>query len=308
MKKLTFLLPILGFSMAVILLAGCKKETSQDPTPEQEMQIARTSGESETESELFFNDAFDNAMGANNEVGTAGTGIFGRVSSGGIVLKEYGLDSVTCYTVTVTRLNPPDVFPVRITINFGNGCQGSDGHVRYGKIINTYTGRLIVPGKSSTTTFENYKIDSIAVTGTMKITNTTPAGTLQKQYTVESNDIKLSKPSGNYIMWTANRIITQTEGNVTDTPLDDIFTITGSAHGKVKRGNDIYVWQSEITEALRKRFICRWISKGIIRIKRETLPLTSPYVALLNFGNGDCDFLATLTINGQTTQIQLPHQ
>ncbi|MFL5774511.1 MAG: hypothetical protein ACJ75F_15210, partial [Flavisolibacter sp.] len=63
----------------------------------------------------------------------------------------------------------------------------------------------------------------------------------------------------------------------------------------------------EITEALKKKFICHWISKGIIRMRRETLPATSPWVAILNYGNGDCDYLATLTINGVTHQIQLPH-
>ena len=114
--------------------------------------------------------------------------------------------------------------------------------------------------------------------------------------------------NGNYSLWSSHRVITQVEGNGTpQIPVDDIFRITGGGHGKVKHGNLIYAWQSEIVEPLVKKFSCRWISKGTIRVKRETLPDNSQWVGTLNYGQGDCDFLATLTINGEVHQIQLPH-
>jgi len=292
----------------IVIFNSCKKELSEPVTPVQEEDAANYFSQSETESELVFNDVFDNVMGVNTEVGIGGTGIFGRISSSTGTSREMNVDSIPpCVTITITRLNLPDLFPVKIVMDFGNGCTGADGHIRYGKIITTYTGRLIIPGKSATTIFDGFRLDSFQVQGTHKVTNTTASGSNHAQYTVDVTDAKLTRPDGNYTSWGSHRVITQIEGNVTITPIDDIFTIEGTAHGRVKHGNDIFAWQSEITEALRKKFICHWISKGIIRMRRETLPATSPWVAILNYGNGDCDYLATLTINGVTHQIQLPH-
>lgn len=299
--------------LASILVFSCKKETSDQLTPQQEEEAATFSTESETENELVFNDVFDNVMGVNTEVGVGGTGVFGRTTTGDIrpFGREMNMDSVLpCVVITVTRLNPPDLFPVKIVIDFGTaGCLGRDGHKRYGKIITVYTGRLIYPGKSATTTFEGFKINDISVQGTHIITNTTnnTAGSNQLQYTVDVKDAKLSKPNGNFSEWNSHRVFTQIEGNGTVFPQDDILKITGGARGKVKRGNTLYAWSSEITEPLFKKYTCRWISKGIIKVKRETLASTSPWVAILNYGNGDCDFKATLTINGVVHHIELPH-
>lgn len=290
-----------------LVMIGCKKENSGSLSPAEEEQAANYSSESETENEVVFNDVFDNVMGVNTDVGIGGTGIFGRVAANG---RETGTDSLpSCTTVTITFLNAPAKFPVKIVIDFGvNGCLGRDGHMRYGKIITEYSGRLLEPGNSATTRFDGFKFDSISVQGTHKITNTTTAGSNQRQFTIDIVDAKLTKPNGNYSLWSSQRVITQVEGNGTPLyPLDDIFKITGSAHGQVKHGDLIYAWRSEITEPLVKKFTCPWISKGVIKVRRETLSSNSQWVATLDYGTGDCDFLATLSINGVTKQIKLPH-
>ena len=304
MKKTSFLTRFLAAGVFITLtLLGCEKELSNSMSPQQEEDAATASSVSETETELVFNDVFDNVMGVNSEVGISGTGIFGRMSTSGE--RDLHTDSVRCYTVTITRLSSTEPFPVKIILDFGNGCTGNDGHRRYGKIITEYTGRLTVPGKSATTRFDGFRIDDISVQGTHKITNTTSSN--QAQYTVDITDAKLSKPDGSYVEWTAHRVITQQEGNATASPADDIFKIEGSAHGRVQHNSSLYAWQSEIIEPLRKKFTCHWISKGTLRVKRETLPDNSQWVATLDYGNGDCDYFATLTINGHSQQIELPH-
>lgn len=312
MKKSSLITRLMTFAIfSTILLVGCKKETSENLTPAQEEEAAKISTESQTESEFIFNDIFDNVMGVNSTVGIGGTGVFGRMAStsDGQSGREMDLDSIHCFTVQVTHLNPPAVFPVKIVIDFGNGCLGADGHMRYGKIITTYTARLINPGATATTTFEGYKVDDISVQGVHKISNTTGStpGSNLKQFTITVRDAKLSKPNGNYTEWRSDRIITQVEGNGTILPVDDIFRIEGSALGRVKRGNVLVAWQSEITVPLKKKFTCPWISEGIVKTRRENLSSTSQWVAVLNFGNGNCDYLATLTINGVTHNIELPH-
>jgi len=289
-----------------LTMVACKKEQSGSLSPAEEEQAANYSSQTETENEVVFNDVFDNVMGVNSEVGIGGTGIFGRVASNG---REMNLDSLpSCTIVSISYLNAPARFPMKIVIDFGTGCIGRDGHKRSGKIITEYTGRLIEPGSSATTRFEGFMFDSISVQGTHKITNTTAAGSNQRQFTIDVTDAKLIKPNGDYSLWSSHRVITQIEGNGTpQIPQDDIFKVTGSVHGKIKHGNLIYGWQSEIIEPLIKKFICHWISKGVVRVKRETLPDNSQWVATLDYGQGDCDYLATLTINGTAHQIQLPH-
>lgn len=303
--SLPFLFMAIAFTSSLL---SCKKETSDSGlTTEQEEEIATLSSQSETENELVFNDVFDNVMGVNTEVGLGGIGVFGR--SGSQNSRESGLDSIpACITLTVTRLNAPDRFPVNIIVDFEGGCLGKDGHMRSGKIITTYNGRLTVPGKSAITTFEGFKIDSISVAGTHTVTNSSAVGSNQRQFTIDISDAKLSKSSGAYSQWTSHRIITQVEGNSTpDLAIDDSFSITGAAHGKVKRDNELYAWQSEIVEPLRKKFACRWISKGVLKVWRETLTSNSQWAGSLNYGDGTCDFWARLTINGVTKEVKLPH-
>ena len=291
-----------------VLMISCKKETSDSLSPAQEEEAVTMSSESEAENEVVFNDVLDNVLGVNAEVGIGGTGIFGRVSSS-INGRETGLDSLPgCTKVYISFLNPPNRFPARIVIDFGrDGCLGRDGHMRFGRIITEYTGPLTVPGNSATTVFDGFKFDSIAVQGKHTVSNTTAAGSNQRQFTIEVTDAKLTRPNGNYSLWTSHRIITQIEGNGTVLPIDDIFKITGSAHGKVQRNNVIIAWKSEIGEPLIKKFACRWISKGTIRVRRENQSNNTQWTAILDYGQGTCDYFATLTINGVTRQIQLPH-
>jgi len=289
---------------ASLVMIACKKEQSGSLSPAEEEQAANYSTQSETENEVVFNDVFDNVMGVNTEVGIGGTGIFGRVGS---TAREMSPDTLpSCTHVIITLLNAPARFPMKIVIDFGTGCIGRDGHTRSGKIITEYTGKLTEPGSSATTVFDGFKFDSISVQGKHKITNSTTVGSNQRQFTIDVTDAKLTKPNGDYSLWSSHRVITQIEGNGTPfLPQDDIFKVSGSAHGKVKHGDLIYAWQSEIVEPLIKKFTCRWISKGIIKVKRETAD--ARWEATLNYGQGDCDFLATLTINGVSHQIQLPH-
>lgn len=292
--------------ISTLFFISCNKEISDSGlTPQEEEQASMTTSESEYESDVVFNDVFDNVMGVDDNVGMAGVGIFARVNGGdGNAITARG-DSLRCFTVTKIHLNPPNFFPIKIVIDFGTGCTGPNGVTRSGKIITTYTNRLVVPGAKATTTFENYKVNGIKVEGTHIITNNSTPN--ERIFKIEVIGAKLTKPNGNWSEWNSTRTITQLEGLGTPNfPLDDIYKITGSANGKVKRGDLLFAWRSEITEPLIKKFTCRWIVKGVIKVIRLNLSNTSPWVATLNYGNGICDNKAVLTINGVSHQITLP--
>lgn len=287
---------LINFFLLVTLTTfiSCQKENSQTGSEEQqEQEASMVSSESDAEAELVFNEVFDDAMGVNDEVGMEGVGSLDRINPN------------PCFTITVTRLNPPAIFPVRIVIDFGTtGCRGLDGHFRRGKIITEYTNRLLIPGAIATTTFDGFYVDSIKVEGTHKITNTSPSPTT-RQFTVDVTGAKLTRPSGNFVEWNNHKVITQLEGLLTVLPFDDVFKIEGSANGRVKKGVLLVAWESTIIEPLFKRFNCRWIVKGKVRTIRRNTNSSSPWVAVLDFGNGICDNQAVITINGVSHQITL---
>lgn len=306
MKKSSSFFRILSFGLAMILfITSCKKENSEALSAQEEEQAALYATESETEAEMTFDDVYDNVMGVNSEVGVGGVGIFGRVAIGrtGEASRVDSLPS--CVTVSVAPILP-GVFPKTVTVDFGTGCM-SHGRLRSGKIKTVYSGPLREAGSVATTTFENFKIDSISVTGTHKITNTTATtpGANQRQFKIEVINGKLARPNGDYTERDATRTITQIEGNGTISPADDILSVRGGAQGRVKRGSLIVLWNSEITEPLLKKFTCRWISKGRVRTVRQGLAANSPWVAILDYVTGSCDNQAALTINGNTRQITL---
>lgn len=285
------------FLFSTLIFSSCQKEQSQSEQDAQEVEASKVSGESESEAESVFNGVFDDAMGVNEEVGIGGTGVFGRLN--------------VCPTVTITRPTS-NAFPVRVVMDFGaNGCIGPDGHFRKGKVISEYTNRLLIPGAIAVTTFDGFYVDSVHVQGTHKITNistvvtpgTTPA---DRKFRVLVNDGKLTKPNGNYVSWNSEKTISQVEGLGTILPIDDIFKIEGGSRGQVKRGNLLVGFNSTIMEPLVKRFNCRWIVRGVVKTTRLNATTNSPWTATLNFGAGNCDNLAVVTINGVSYQITLP--
>lgn len=299
----TRLLLMLLLSTAIVFTA-CKKENSgTDNSKVDDATFATATTEADAQAEVIFEDVFDNVMGMNDEVGMSGVGILGTASNSGDgqINGVNGADSLParCFTVTVTRLNPPANFPVKIVVDFGNGCIGRDGKTRKGKIITEYTNRLVIPGAKASTTFDGYYVDSFKVEGTHIIENKSTQNSLVFRNQVIGG--KISKANGNYTEWSKDKTWEQVEGLGTPFfPLDDVYKITGQANGAVKRGNDFMQWSHIISKPLYRKFTCRYTVKGEVTIQRSNRP-----VAVLDFGTGNCDNKATITVNGVTREITL---
>jgi hypothetical protein len=278
--------------LGALTFTSCKKEssTASDETATVE------STESNSEAEAAYDDVFDNTMGIGVESGedlgiTGSVGVFGRMESGSYTGR---IDSNRCFTVTVVP-QTPGVFPKTVTINFGAGCLGRDGKLRKGKIITVFTGKMKIPGSKATTTFDGYKVDSVTVKGTHEVTNNSLSN--NNIFTTKVIEGKLIWDSGRWVTWSSIRTVVQLEGNGTPNwPIDDVFSITGAGRGENNRGKS---WAHEVIEPLIKKFTCRWISKGVLRIRFNNTN------GILNFGNGECDNKATLTINGNVKIITL---
>lgn len=303
MLKATTLAALLLLAI-LITITGCKKESS-DLSPAEAREFGQATSESDAEAEAVYDDVFDNVMGVNTEVGIGGTGIFGQrnIQYGEEIISGVnGTDTVpACVTVTVTHLNPPAQFPVKVVIDFGSGCTGRDGRIRRGKIITTYTARLVVPGAVAETHFDGYYVNDVHVEGVHRVENQSTSQ--QSVFNIKVVNGKLTRPNGNYTQWNSNKTITQIEGSGTPFfPLDDVFSIKGESNGTVKRDATLYQWAARTLPdfPLIKRFTCRWIVKGKIAIRRSNSD-----VAVIDYGTGQCDNKATITINGTTFEITL---
>ncbi len=281
------------------LLVACQKNTDVQDALKEETEQAITTSEADAEADVLYDDVFDNVMGINEEVGLGGSiGVFGRSSVVNTAGRFEGTDSTQrCFTVTITPL-APGVFPKKVILDFGTGCKGKDGHIRRGKVITNFSGRMVEPGSKAITTFDGYYLDSTKIQGTHIIQNNSTSN--NRVFMVRVENGMLSQPSGNYVAWNELKVRTQIEGNGTPNFLnDDIFSIRGEASGTVKRNDRTIQWTSNIVEPVIRKFTCRWAVKGQIKITRNTKE------SLLDYGNGTCDDQATLTINGNIHSITL---
>jgi hypothetical protein len=179
-------------------------------------------------------------------------------------------------------------FPKTITIDFGTGCTSNNGVTRSGKITIILSDSLRTPGSVAVMIFTNYYVSGFKKEGTVTWTNTTQGG--MKSWERKCVDGKITAPNGRYWLHSGTQNVVQTEGSSTQfNLLDDVFSTTGShtvtnSAGKTRT--------SEITEALEKKVICDNIDKGKIKIQGPN------HFAVLDFGDGTCDRVATITIDG----------
>ncbi|MEP6712414.1 MAG: hypothetical protein ABJA37_08365 [Ferruginibacter sp.] len=190
-----------------------------------------------------------------------------------------------CATITVT---PQNGFPKTIVVDYGTGCT-SNGIFRSGKINIVLSDSLRKSGSTAVMTFDNYFVNSFKREGTITWTNTSVSSVKSWQRKVENG--KITSPDGKYWIHNGLKNFIQTAGlNTPHDPLDDVFLITGTstvtnANGKTRN--------STITEALQKKFSCDNIDKGTIRIDAPN------HYAVIDFGDGTCDRIATISINGR---------
>ena len=78
---------------------------------------------------------------------------------------------------------------------------------------------------------------------------------------------------------------------------DDVYLVTGSASGTGSQGG---TFSATITSALKRTVACHQFVSGTV----EVTPANRP-TRYIDFGNGDCDNIATVTVNGHSHTITL---
>lgn len=202
--------------------------------------------------------------------------------------------TTTCAQVTVS----PGAFPKTITLDFGTaGCTSNNGVTRSGVVTIVLSDSLRHTGTTATMTFQNYFVNGYHKEGTITWTNTSTAGT--KSWHREVANGRITAPDGRSWTHSSARDITQVAGvNTPRVLIDDAFTVTGN--GTVTNSNGA-TRTSTILTALHKQVLCAHIDQGSVRYQGPN------HYATLDFGNGTCDNLATIAIDGYAPRtITLP--
>lgn len=199
----------------------------------------------------------------------------------------------SCAVITHDSVNK------EITIDFGTGCVGPYGREHKGKIILTYTQRLYVPGAVLTTELENYSVDDIAIEGTKTITNLASSWQDPISFNTTLVGGQVTWPNGDVATREFSRTRTWIRGV---NPLLDEWEIEGAATGVRRNG---VAYETTVLSALIVKRACRrqgiWIPvEGQLELKIDNRP-----TVLVDFGDGTCDRLITIEVNGNTQVIDV---
>jgi hypothetical protein len=211
-----------------------------------------------------------------------------------LVREDQGVRSVLADTVKLIK----NLADSTITVDFGtNGILCKDGRTRSGKITFKFSNGYRKVNSSVTQTFDNYKVDNLAISNSSnrKITYNGINSLNQPNWKIQS-DLTLTKSNGKVITWKSDRDRVMVQGfNTPLNWLDDVYEISGNASGI--SGNGI-AYNLVINKNLLIRIGCRFIQEGIITMNRSNLSYSIDYSTPTSSNN--CDNQATFLINGKS--------
>ena len=287
MKKV-FLKLFFASIVSFVFITGCNKENEDfslnnsvsTGTDDAELKIVTDNADAN----LIFNNVADLADEAYyNATGYKSSGAAESFLMGG------------CATVSLDTISNPHI----LTIDFGEeNCLCADGRYRRGKIIVTFTGKYRKKGTVITHSFDNYFVNDNELLGSVIVTNTGRDDYDNINFLISSNAIVIKADSSGQITRVSNLRRIWIEGEDTPERIDDVYLIKGKSYGQLANGNN---YKMIITNPLRKEIGCKYFVSGTFNFKPENKPL-----AIFDYGDGECDNIATVTINGETHTIYLP--
>jgi len=188
--------------------------------------------------------------------------------------------------VTITKVITQNMKTV--TIDFGEGCELRNGNFVSGKIIMEYEKNPEAATKTISYTYEDFYFNDKNVTG---------GGSIFRELSNKNGNHQSTKKFDITITWQDGLVASKKgvkirewiEGFDTIAWGDNVFLITGNGIFTKKNGTVI---STEIIEPLRRELACKFLVSGIVSLTKNNNTTT------LNYGDGSCDDLAQISING----------
>ncbi|MCK6618798.1 MAG: hypothetical protein L6Q51_14260 [Cyclobacteriaceae bacterium] len=204
-------------------------------------------------------------------------------------------------TITLTPNSTPEHPVGSIVIDFGEGCTDPLGNVRKGKIIVNFSGRRFLPGSSVVTTFEDYSINDIVLGGVRTLTNVSESTEAAPEFEVELEDGSATWPDGT--MATREHCFVRRWVRAAS-PINDQLIVRQcgdadfAASGTNRRGR---AYTMTIVEELVYKRGCPIAVSGI----KEFTDVASGKVITVDYGDGDCDRVITISVDGQSRSFEV---
>lgn len=198
-----------------------------------------------------------------------------------------------CVSITLDTT----VMPRLLTIDFGQeNCLCRDGKYRRGKILVTFNGRYRQAGTIITTGFENYYVNDNHVTGERIVENMGYNEENNIWYQIQING-QLDLTDGTILNWQSNRSRIWIQGYNTPFWRDDVYLIEGGGSYSNNLGRQV---SRQTVVPLRRELNCRHFVSGVV----EITPVNGVQ-RIIDYGEGECDNLAQLTVGERTITIVL---
>jgi hypothetical protein len=271
MKHLLFILFVSGLALG---LASCQKQS--DNTPETRALAADDS----------MVDFADRAIEGPADALTMRSSQFGPCGQGSSPFLP------ACVTITDSG---EGVYPRTLTLDFGDGCTGPGGWTRSGVIDIVVTGDLREDvGASRTITFTDYTAGPVTMFGTRTLTFLGDNAEGQPSY-AQHHDFNIQR-NGHTVHRLYDGTLAWLEGFDTDDCDDNVVQRDGLA---THSANNAWGTTTRTIEAVVHDRPCGYPVSGTITVDRPM------HDVVIDFGDGTCDNLATVTRNGNTVIIDL---
>lgn len=289
MKKIKILF---GFFIAITLFS-CSKDESID--------------QSISASDVTINSKIDSANDDVTDIVESQEMATYRNATSGREVATTSTTLTNCATVTrVPAFGTPLTSGTQVTktIDFGtSNCTLENGNTVRGKIIITFTYQPTATSHTITYTFDNFYHNDIKYSGSKTFTRvmTANAAGLLRPIVTMNMDMTVTFPNGDVYTRVGTRIREILEGYTTPSWTDNIYQITGNwtttkANGATR--------VATITTPLRIRMSCIAQQKPLT-VKGIISFVSGTNTASIDYGNGDCDNTAVITINGVSSTITI---
>jgi hypothetical protein len=219
------------------------------------------------------------------------------IAEGGLGGRITSVDDDRCHCAVVTHDHENHV----ITIDFGDGCTGPNGVVRSGKIIITYSGYRFVPGSYWIVTFEDFYINRRHIEGVRTVTNISESLAANPKFHIVLE--------GGMVTWPDNTFATREVDRVrvwfraANPVLDEYHVLARSTADGTTRKEINY--SCLVLEDLVYKRSCRDSKKGRIPVAGVKEVVFGDRKYIVDFGDGECDTIITITSGDETKTIDL---
>jgi len=224
------------------------------------------------------------------------TGAFNIIETAYVEIEEQGGRMTSlfpdCVTITITSENGFTF----ITLDFGLGCELNNGNIVSGKIHISY-GPIQNGTRTINYSFEDFIFNDKGIEGGGTIFREHSNAIGNPQSTFHKN-IVVTFPEGLVATVDGTRVREWVEGVGSGTWMDNVYLVTGNWTIEFSTGHSR---SALVTEALRREATCHYFVSGLLEITRNET------TGVLNYGDGTCDNIAILTVNGKEYIIILQY-